>query len=268
MRIYFSVIVVCDNISLKNRSKKNGGDITKHTMFEELREYFRPYKQYIPGEDVFIGTIVFYALFTLAFFMADHGNVECTANVINFYNSVIVFFSMALYVITNKPVCIVLATASFLASSLAELVLGTIYYPGRMFMSTYAHHIVYSALMIGTMASDLNIFSIAMMGSYIEFSAIFQSIKRIWNVKNKWFDVFNAAVFFITRIVMWIPALVVMYLLSDTLPEKGGILFMALSLILHGVWSWTQIGNLIKRYFSGTAPTSNDMSDLYLTGST
>ena len=237
-------------------------------MFEKITEYFTPYKQHIPGEDVFIGTIVFYVLFTLAFFMADHGNLECTANVINFYNSVIVFASIALYLIVNNPVCVVIATSSFLASSLAELVLGTIYYPERMFLSTYMHHIVYSILIIGAMMLGLNVFSIGMMGSYIEFSAIFQSIKRIWNVKNKWFDVFNAAVFFITRIVMWIPALVVMYLLSDTTAEKGGILFLASSLILHVIWSWTQIGNLIKRYFSGLAPSvamNENISELYLT---
>jgi hypothetical protein len=88
-------------------------------------------------------------------------------------------------------------------------------------------------------------------------------------VKNKWFDVFNAAVFFITRIAMWIPALVVMYLLSETSVEKGGVLILASSLILHVIWSWTQIGNLIKRYFSGLTPSSVEMneniSDLYLT---
>jgi hypothetical protein len=138
-----------------------------------------------------------------------------------------------------------------------------------MFLSTYAHHIVYSILITGAMTLGFNVFSIGMMGSYIELSAIFQSIKRIWNVKNKWFDVFNAAVFFITRIAMWIPALVVMYLLSETSVEKGGVLILASSLILHVIWSWTQIGNLIKRYFSGLTPSSVEMneniSDLYLT---
>lgn len=238
-----------------------------------VKEYFRPYKQKIEPVEVFIGTIIFYVLFSMAFFMADHNNLEYTANIINFYNSVIVFFSAALYIIINKPICLVFGASSFLASSLAELVLGTIYYPSRMFASTYAHHIAYSAVIILSMIYDFGVFSIAMMGSYIEFSAIFQSIKRIWAVKNIWFDTFNSLAFFVTRILLWIPMLIIIFLFCETTGENVGAILMSGSLILHIIWSWTQIKNLVKRYYSGGGNLSDglsgdDLSELYLTENT
>jgi hypothetical protein len=224
-------------------------------MFEQLTKSIKPrvqpYIQRIPGEDVFIGTIIFYVLFSLAFFMADHSNIDVLENTIMFFNSWIVFVSIMLYLITANVFCVVVTAASFLASSLAEIILGTLYYPSRMYLiTTYAHHIFYSFVIIYGIYFEFKIFSVAIISSYIELSAILKSIKNIWRIKNKTFDIVNAAVFFITRIVLWTPLVATVYILSETSTEL--ILTGAVSLFIfaHMFWSYTQIKNIVRKYFS------------------
>jgi len=239
-------------------------------QFDQLKEYFRPYIQKVPGEEVFIGTIIFYVIFSLVFFMADHNNLEFVANIIMLYNSCIVVFAVLLYLVTANVFCCVIAVASFLASSLADLVLGTLYYPSRMFVSSYFHHIIYSLYAIGSIYFSTPSFTIGIIAGCIELSAIFQSIKRIWNVKNMAFDIVNAAVFFFIRIVVWVPLMIAMYLWCETTPEKAYVGFMSFFIFFHVFWSWTQIQNLVKRYCSPTnlhssGPDTTDVSELYLT---
>jgi hypothetical protein len=233
-------------------------------MSEFIKSYVRPYVQPVPAEEVFIGTIIFYVIFSLAFFMCDHENIECVANIVNFYNSWVVFVSVILYLITANVFCCVIAIASFLASSLTELVLGTLYYPSRMFISTYLHHILYSFVYIYSIYFKFQSLSVAVIGSYVELSAIFQSIKRIWNVKSLAFDVVNAAVFFITRILVWIPMLAIVYMFSETQGEKWLIHAVSSFTWFHIFWSYTQIRNIIRRYFLTTS-LDTDVSELYLT---
>jgi hypothetical protein len=237
-------------------------------MFEkqlnQWKEYFRSYIKQVPAEEVFIGTILFYVIFSLAFFMCDHSNIDLAANTIMFYNSWIIFCSIALYLLTANVFCCVIAVASLLASSLAELVLGTLYYPSRMFLSTYLHHILYSFVYICSIYFGFRSFSVAVIGSYIELSAIFQAIKRIWNVKSLAFDFVNAAVFFLTRIVLWIPMVATVYLFSETPGEKWLTYAVASFTGFHIFWSYTQIRNLIRRYFSSTN-LDTDVAELYLT---
>ena len=234
-------------------------------QFDQFKNYFRPYIQQVPAEEVFIGTILFYVIFSLAFFMADHGNIECAANIIMFYNSWIVCFAILLYLITANIVCCVIAVASFLASSLAEIVLGTLYYPSRMFLSTYLHHIIYSIYAIGSIYFNTPSFTIGIIAACIELSAIFQSIKRIWNVKSMAFDIVNAAVFFFIRIIVWVPLMIAMYLWCESTAEKASVGFMSLFFFFHVFWSWTQIRNLHRRYFTINGTINNDINELYLT---
>ena len=234
------------------------------SIIESIKSKAQPYYNKIPAEEVFIGTIIFYVIFSLAFFMADHSNIDVFANTIMFYNSWIIFCSVVLYLITANVFCCVTATSSFLASSLAELILGTLYYPSLMFLSTYLHHILYSFVYICSIYFGFQSFSFAVIGSYIELSAIFQAIKRIWNVKSMAFDVVNAAVFFITRIVLWIPMVATVYLFSETPGEKWLTYAVASFTGFHIFWSYTQIRNLIRRYFSSTH-LDTDVAELYLT---
>ena len=221
------------------------------SIIESIKSKAQPYYNKIPAEEVFIGTIIFYVIFSLAFFMADHGNIDVFANTIMFYNSWIIFCSVVLYLITANVFCCVIAVASLLASSLAELVLGTLYYPSRMyFLTAYVHHIMYSLVYICSIYFEFHLFSFAVIGSYVELSAIFQSIKNIWKVKSMAFDLVNAAVFFITRIVLWIPMIATVYLLSETPCEKWLTFTVASFTGFHLFWSYIQIRNLIRRYFS------------------
>jgi hypothetical protein len=199
--------------------------------------------------------------------MADHNNLECAANTIMLYNSWIVCFAILLYLFTANVICCVIAVASFVASSLAELILGTLYYPSRMFLSTYMHHIIYSIYAIGSIYFNTPSFTIGIIAACIELSSIFQSIKRMWNVKSVVFDTVNAAVFFFIRIVVWTPLMFAMYLWSETTPEKASVGFMSLFFFFHVFWSWTQVKNLFRRYFSKKHPGSDitDVSELYLT---
>jgi hypothetical protein len=239
-------------------------------MFEEISKSIKskvqPYIKKVPGEEVFIGTILFYVIFSLAFFMCDHNNIECVANIINFYNSWIIVFAVLLYMITANVFCCVIGASSFLASSLAEVVLGTLYYPSRMFLSTYLHHIVYSLYGIMSLYFDTKSFSFGTLIGYLEVTAILQSIKRIWNVKNMVFDIVNAVVFFLTRIVLLVPFCFILYLCCETSLEKYMFVIPFLCFFLHVFWSWTQFRNLIRRYFSGSVHESpTDISELYLT---
>ena len=234
-------------------------------MFESIKSKAKPYYNKIPAEEVFIGTIIFYVIFSLAFFMADHSNIDVFANTIMFYNSWIIFCSVVLYLITANVFCCVIIVASFLGSSLAELVLGTLYYPSRMyFLTAYLHHILYSLTMVIVIYYELKLFSVSLISSYIELSAILQSIKNIWKVKNIWFDLVNAAVFFITRIVLWIPMVATVSLFSETPGEKWLTYAVASFTGFHLFWSYIQIRNLIRRYFSSTH-LDTDVAELYLT---
>ena len=223
------------------------------SIIESIKSKAQPYYNKIPAEEVFIGTIIFYVIFSLAFFMADHSNIDVFANTIMFYNSWIIFCSVVLYLITANVFCCVIIVASFLGSSLAELILGTLYYPSRMyFLTAYLHHILYSLTMVIVIYYELKLFSVSLISTYIELSAILQSIKNIWKVKNIWFDIINTAVFFITRIILWIAIVCVCYILHETPGEKYGIHVMTLFTFAHIFWSYTQIRNLIRRYFSST----------------
>jgi len=239
------------------------------SFLEKYTAYFRKYKKPIPTQEVFIGTILFYVIFTMVFFLTNHGNLEWSANIINLHNTLIVCFAIFLYVLTENIFCIVIALSSFLASSLADIVLGTLYYYDRMYLSTYAHHILYSFIMIESLISGKELLSLAMMSGYIEISAFFQGIKRMWDIKEKWFDIFNAALFFITRIVLFVPFLLIVYLCGDTFSEKLFSLIIFSTTALHIVWSKTQIKNIMRRYFSGNQSNNNNNSvantDEYLT---
>jgi len=220
-------------------------------QIQQFKEYFRPYIQPIPAEDVFIGTIIFYVIFSLAFFMSDHSNIDFAANTIMFYNSWIIFCAVVLYFITANMFCAVIILSSFIANSLAELILGTLYYPSRMgYLTAYLHHTLYSAIMIGGIYYNLQSLSLAVMSSFIELSAIFQSIKHIWKVKNMVFDIVSAAVFFITRIVLWIPILFAIYMWCSTPAEVACTALVSCFTGVHIFWSYNQIQNLIRKYFS------------------
>jgi len=238
------------------------------SFLEKYAVQFRKYKKPIPTQEVFIGTIIFYVIFSMAFFLTNHGNLEWSANIINLHNTLIVTFAIFLYVLTENVFCIVIALSSFLASSLADIVLGTIYYYDRMYLSSYAHHILYSFIMIESMITGKELLSLATMAGYIEISAFFQGIKRMWDIKEKWFDIFNAALFFITRIVMFVPFLLMVYLCGDTFSEKVYSLVIFSTTALHVVWSKAQIKNIMRRYFSGGTTNQSsqmDTSETYLT---
>jgi len=238
-------------------------------MIDQLKEYFSPYIQPIPSEQVFIGTILFYVVFSLAFFMSDHSNIDFAANTIMFYNSWIIVVAVFLYLITANVFCCVIIVSAFLSSSLAEIVLGTLYYPSRMFLSTYLHHIGYSLYAIIPLYFGTKLFSLGTLIGYIEITSIFQSIKRIWSMKHKGFDIINAVVFFLIRIVMFVPFCIIQYLFCETSLEKCMCGIPCLCVVFHIIWSYTQFRNLIRRYFSGSVNESpTDVSELYLTSNT
>jgi hypothetical protein len=216
--------------------------------------------QQIPPEQVLIGVILFYVVFSLAFFMADHHNDEFVVNIIGLYNAFITVTAMVLYLVTANVFCCVIAVASCLASYIAELVLGTIYFPSGLnqkLWPKYAHHICYIIIITCGLYFKFQILASALFTMVVELSTGIKSIKRIWKIRDKWFDALYTIIFFITRIVLWVSIIYIMYLLSETHAERVCIGLLALFTVAHIVWAWLLIRNFIRRYVSrNEVPTS------------
>jgi len=220
-------------------------------MSEPIKSWFRPYMQPIPPEQVLIGMIVFYVVFSLAFFMADHSNSEFAANIIGLYNSLITSTAMTLYLITANVFCCVIAVASCLSSYLAELVIGPLYFPSgithRLFRK-YVHHICYIAVITCCLYLGFELLAVGLFAMVVEISTSLSFIKRIWKIRNIWFDTMYTFLFFLTRIVLWISLIYVLYLLSETCAERVCITVVSIFTVVHIIWTLRQVHNWIKHY--------------------
>ena len=235
-------------------------NIPFYQMSDQIKKWVQPYIQPIPPEQVLIGVIIFYVVFSLAFFMADHSNAEFAANIIGLYNSFITMTAMSLYLITANVFCCVIAVASCLASYLAEMVLGPLYLPSGIsprLWTKYLHHICYITIITCCLYWGFELFAVAMFIMGVEISTCLSFIKRIWKIRNKWFDMIYAFAFFLTRIVLWISVIYIVYSLTETTTEKIYVGIVSLFTVVHIGWTWMQVQNFIRRYVSrNEVPTS------------
>jgi hypothetical protein len=229
-----------------------------------------PYKQPIDKGSVFFWTAIFAIFYTVVFAVCDKTDVDFYGNVINLFNSAISFLSVVGYLATKEVNWCVAFLASFLASSFTEILYGTLFYYERMFLSTYIHHIMYSAFIIGSLIFVKDNLAIYLIGSFIEISAFFQSIKRMWHVQSLPFDFLNAIVFFVSRILLWIPTVGMYYCVSlgETLIEKAFFPFTFGTIFLHMYWSGSQWKNIFRKLSTHQNPSSDNVHDLYLTAET
>lgn len=242
-------------------------------LVNNVREIMQPYKQPMDKMTVFIWTAIFAILYTILFAMSDKTDVDYYGNIINLFNSAICFISGIGYLATKEVGWCVAFMASFIGSSLAEIVLGTVFYYERMFLSTYVHHILYSVFMYAGLCLVKDNNPIYIFGSFIEISAFFQSIKRMWHIQSLSFDFLNAIVFFVSRILLWIPMVGIYYCVGweEQIGEKIFVLFTVATIFLHFYWSGSQWRNIFRKLSMNGTPTSNpadSVNELYLTSET
>jgi hypothetical protein len=247
--------------------------ILPDNLVNNVREFAQPYKQPMDKMTVFIWTAIFAIFYTVLFAVSDKTDVDYYGNIINLFNSAICFLSGIGYLATKEVGWCVAFMASFVGSSLAEIVLGTVFYYERMFLSTYVHHILYSVFMYAGLFLVRDNNPIYILGSFIELSAFFQSIKRMWHVQSLPFDFFNAIVFFVTRILLWIPMVGVYYCVGweEQIGEKIFVLFTGATIFLHFYWSGSQWRNIFRKLSMNGTTTSNPadaVNELYLTSET
>jgi hypothetical protein len=240
-------------------------------LVNNVRQFMLPYKQPIDKGSVFIWTAIFAIFYTVVFAVCDKTDVDFYGNIINLFNSAISFLSVVGYLATKDTGWCVAFLASFIASSFTEIILGTLFYYERMFLSTYLHHIVYSAFMILSVLFVKDNLATYMLGSFIGISAFFQSIKRMWHIQSLPFDFLNAIVFLLSRILLWIPTVGMYYCVSlgETLLERIYFFFTFGTIFLHMYWSGSQWSNILRKLSTThEKPSSDTVHDLYLTAET
>jgi len=238
-------------------TKKNKG------FMEKIHDFMESYNQPFEKSDFFWMTVGFTLFYILVFAYCEKTDIDYYGNIIVLWNAGFnVLFGIG-YLATKYVPFAIGVYASFLASSVVECLVGYAFYNKRMFLSTYLHHILYSIFIV------LSIFFVPSMMAYcwtgfLEISAFFQFIKRMWHIKSLAFDIFNAVLFFVIRIVLWIPCIMGFHKMADDIVSKTFTVFCGVTVCLHGYWSYTQWANIFKkigRMMKGTDVHNNDTED-------
>lgn len=148
-----------------------------------------------------------------------------------------------------------LSSGSLIGNLLCELFVGTVYYPDQMGLYTgYVHHIVY-ILIVGVGIRYIDHAAIYNIGSIAEIPSALITAKRIWKIDSWTYDVCNTLMFFVLRVLMWVPIWGLSLIIDGaSIGEK--IAFTTLSLgggYLHLNWVIKMAQKLVTRKIGGEA---------------
>ena len=235
-----------------------GTTVDTKSWFSRLEQYgvpefLRPYLNPIDPTTVYALSVAFF-LFYLAIFVyliQSESDERVFSNYLMFIGASFTSVLTFLFIITANPMFASLSSGSLIGNLLCELFVGTVYYPDQMGIYTgYVHHIVY-ILLLGVGIQYINHVAIYNITTIAELPSALIAAKRIWKIDSWNYDAFNAILFFILRVLLWVPMWgLSLFIDGASIGEK--IAFTTLSLgggYLHLNWVIKMVEKLWTKYY-------------------
>lgn len=214
-----------------------------------LQPYLQPYLVKIDPNTTYVFSAAFFFLYLAIFVYLIQSATEerVFSNYLMFMGASFTSVLTFLFIITANPIFACISSGSFIGNLLCELFVGTVYYPDQMGLYTgYVHHIVY-ILIVGVGIRYIDHAAIYNIGSIAEIPSALIAAKRIWKIDSWTYDACNALLFFVLRVLMWVPLWGLgLFIDGASIGEK--LSFAALSLgggYLHLQWVLKMAAKLV-----------------------
>jgi hypothetical protein len=221
----------------------------------EVPEFLKPYLKPMEPNRTYIFSCVFFFVYLAIFVYLIQSETDelVFSNYLMFMGASMASLLTTLFIITTNPIFACLSTGSIIGNLLCELFVGTIYYPGQMdIYNGYVHHVVY-ILLLGISILYVDHVAIYNIASIAELPSALIAAKRIWKIDSWNYDAFNALMFFLLRVLMWVPVWgLSLFIDGASIGEKiAGTIVSLGGLYLHLNWVIKMVDKLwTKSYFS------------------
>jgi len=173
----------------------------------QIKKRASPYLAPIEPQPVYIFSVIFAIIYAIIFFLwfDVDADILVYSNYLMMIGSMFISIFSITFIVTANPLFSSLAASSAIGNFLCELIIGSIYYYEKMDIATgYIHHIVYMIILI----LGVNIVEHGAIYGFLGISEIPTALlaaKRVWKIDNDIYEYVSAVVFFLFRILLWIP---------------------------------------------------------------
>ncbi len=197
----------------------------------EVPEFLKPYLKPMEPNRTYIFSCVFFFVYLVIFvyLIQSETDERVLSNYLMFMGASMASVFTFLFIITTNPIFACLSTGSLIGNMICELFLGPVYYPGQMGIYTgYVHHIVY-ILLLGVAIQYVDHAAIYNISAISEIPSALIAAKRIWKIDSWNYDAFNALLFFVLRVLVWVPIWGLSLIIDGTpICEKIGLTVISL----------------------------------------
>jgi hypothetical protein len=148
--------------------------------------------------------VVMFVFYAICWALIDKTDIDIYSNWLCLLNAIVSSIVSVLFLIEPNPIYTSIFVASCFSNFLLELIVGTIWYPSRMPISTgYIHHICYIFVLI-ILPYYFKTINFCTLYGLSEIPTIIMNLVRMFHIKNTMVEIVYALIFLVFRLIAWV----------------------------------------------------------------